>query len=379
MLNKASASRETIDLLLVDADQFGSDSLEVISDLRQEFGDTVGRVVMLTTARQRPDEEAARYAGVDGIYAKPVRPAKLFHVLTTALNPVNASQPHKRLFTKKERPTVTKSRARILVAEDNTVNQKVAMHMLSKLGYRCDLASNGQEAVDMLQQMPYDLVLMDCHMPEMDGYTATQLIRKREADGRQRTPILAMTANAMREDRARCLECGMDGFIPKPIALDELETVLDCWIPETVEQVEPVAAIVSFDDAPASTTSQATRTFASLDTSVLDGLRFLQDDGGGFIAGLVTTYVNDSRERIGVLRAALAQQDFAMIERAAHTIKGSSGNMGAVRMASISTALQTAGKAADLTTVMRLITELEVEFIRTRALLESSFLATNAA
>jgi two-component system sensor histidine kinase/response regulator len=379
LLNKASAQQETIDLLLLDADELNGDSLEVVSELRQEFRDTIGRVVMLTTARQKPDDEAARHAGVDGICTKPVRPAKLFHVLTTALNPGDASQQRKRLITKKERPTVTKTRARILVAEDNPVNQKVAMHMLSRLGYRCDLASNGQEAVAMLEQMPYDLVLMDCHMPEMDGYTATQLIREREADGRPRTPILAMTANAMREDRAHCLECGMDGFIPKPIALDELETVLDCWIPETVDVCEPVAVVAPFDAAPTAKASQATRMSASLDSSVLDGLRFLQDDGGGFIAGLVTTYVGDTAERIGVLRAALGQQDFAMIERAAHTIKGSSGNMGAIRMASISAALQAAGKATDLTTAMRLITELEVEFIRTRALMESSFLATNAA
>jgi signal transduction histidine kinase/DNA-binding response OmpR family regulator/HPt (histidine-containing phosphotransfer) domain-containing protein len=379
ILHSASVRQENIDLLLIDADQLGEDSLEVVSELRQTYRETIGRVVMLTAARQKPDAETARHAGVDAICIKPVRPTKLFHVLTTALHPGDASQQRKRHFVKKGRPAAAKARARILVAEDNPVNQKVAVHMLNKLGYRCDLASNGQEAVVMLQQMPYDLVLMDCHMPEMDGYTATQLIREREADGRKRTPILAMTANAMREDRAHCLECGMDGFIPKPIALEELETVLDCWIPDNVVMSEPAPAFALIDPPSVSTASHASRISPSLDNSVLEGLRFLQDDGGSFIAGLVTTYVHDTLERMGVLRAALGPQYFTMIERAAHTIKGSSGNMGATRMASISSALQNAGKLADLTTATRLITELEVEFIRTRALLESNFLAINAA
>jgi CheY-like chemotaxis protein len=300
------------------------------------------------------------------------------------------------------------------------------VHMLDKLGYRCDIASNGKEAVEMLDQMPYDLVLMDCQMPEMDGYTATQHIRARETSGEsgRHTPILAMTANAMREDRALCLDCGMDGFIPKPIALDELETALDCWLPEGGKLAAPVPVssvptgvivlpatvaaptdvgeeaealsdkTVVLSSAPTLTSVPAALptssilssspqgsmfSSSSLDVSVLDGLRYLQDDNGEFIAGLVTTYVADTAVRLGVLRTALVAHDFPTIDRAAHTIKGSSGNMGATRMASIGSALQQAGKVADLTTATRLITEMEVEFIRTRALLESTFLAINAA
>jgi len=381
MLREATARREPVDLVMIDASGLGGNLLQAARELRQEFGKAIGQIVLLTTARQKPKLELARQAGVDALFATPVRPTKLFDLLSSVLHADEVAQQRKRRLAKPERPVAAKARARILVAEDNPVNQKVAMHMLDKLGYRCDIASNGKEAVDMLAQMPYDLVLMDCQMPEMDGYTATQQIRARETGTERRTPILAMTANAMREDRALCLDCGMDGFIPKPIALDELETALDCWLPELGKSEAATASSGESrtSSLPSPVTHDTMAPSLSLDSSVLDGLRFLQDDNGEFIAGLVNTYLGDTSVRLGVLRNALSARDFPMIDRSAHTIKGSSGNMGATRMASISASLQHSGKAEDLTTTTRLVTELEVEFIRVRSLLESTFLAINAA
>ena len=395
-LRGAAARRDFIDLVVIDASRLEANPLQVARELREEFGALIGRIVLLTTVRQKPKMELARQAGIDALFATPVRPTKLFDLLSTVLQGDDVSQSRKRRIAKPERPAPVRSRARILVAEDNPVNQKVAVHMLDKLGYRCDIASNGKEAVEMLEQMPYDLVLMDCQMPEMDGYTATQRIREREAGTNRHTPILAMTANAMREDRALCLECGMDGFVPKPIALDELETALDCWLPVidkasdvTAQGEEPAPASISVSTSAVASTAAPFAAHQvvqdnmppslSLDVSVLDGLRSLQDDNGEFVAGLVNTYLRDTGERMGVLRTALTARDFTTIDRSAHTIKGSSGNMGATRMASISAALQQAGRGQDLTTATRLITELEVEFIRTRSLLESTFLATHAA
>lgn len=412
----ASARRgEVVDLLVADAELVSDEVLRTVQGLREEFGSTIGHVVLLSTTRQRPPVERLQQAGVDAVFTKPVRPMKLFDVLAAVLNPQGAlSQRKRRPQHRKERvPSPAKARARILMAEDNPVNQKVAAHMLDKLGYRCDIASNGQEAVTMLQQMSYDLVLMDCQMPEMDGYTATRLIRDREGQSRKHTPILAMTANAMREDRARCLDAGMDGFIPKPIAIDELETALECWIPDTAKSVpqegapaparpvlptvegEPGVAVVpatvvpkgltqSFAvalmaqfDAPAplsaSLSSAAAQRTASVDFSVLEALRSLQDDGDEFVAGLVTMYFSDTATRLGALRGALEGGEPQAFERAAHAIKGSSANIGAVRMAALSGELQGVGKGGDLSIAPPLVAELEAEFDRVRAALGGVF------
>jgi len=118
----------------------------------------------------------------------------------------------------------------LLLAEDNLVNQRVAMAVLKKLGLSADLASNGEEAVRACQSRRYDLVLMDCQMPEVDGFQATRRIRALEAPGKH-VPILAMTANAMEGDRERCLQAGMDDYLPKPVTFDALREVLARWLP----------------------------------------------------------------------------------------------------------------------------------------------------
>ena len=123
----------------------------------------------------------------------------------------------------------TKSK-RILIAEDNVVNQQITLRILEKLGYRADVVANGNEVLEALREIPYDLVLMDCQMPEMDGYEATQIIRTSDTINRKNILILAMTANAMKEDKERCLSVGMDGYVSKPVTSNKLASIIKTWL-----------------------------------------------------------------------------------------------------------------------------------------------------
>ena len=403
LLKGRAAAGERYDTIIVDLATLGADPLRSIRDLRREFPDVIRGVVALAQPRQKPSADMAAKAGIDATFALPVRPTRLLEVLGSVLHPDLAPKV-RRVAATATSGAPSKARARILVAEDNPVNQRVASHMLNKLGYRCDIASNGQEAVAMLSQLPYDLVLMDCQMPEMDGYSATRAIRQREDPEGRHTPIIAMTANAMREDRARCLDAGMDGFIPKPIALEELETAMECWIPsdskpgvETStpdasgylftaaarqrESEEPVAAtsfaadpalvaalVAQFDSQAGASGGQS-----SVDLSVLDNLAAMAEGGDDFVARLIGTFISDTSSRIVTLHAALDTDDLALIERTGHALKGSSGNMGATTMAALGAALQGAGHTHDVEGARTLIDEMEAEFMRVREVLDGAF------
>ncbi|MDQ2889578.1 MAG: response regulator [Gemmatimonadota bacterium] len=406
-LKRASATGTRYDAVLVDLAALGPDSLKCVRDLRREFNEAIGAVVALAMPRQKPKADMAREAGIDATFSLPVRPTRLLGVLSAVLHP-SLDLPARRQAPRRTGEVAAKARARILVAEDNPVNQRVATHMLKKLGYRCDIASNGKEAVDMLAQIPYDLVLMDCQMPEVDGYMATQRIRERENLEGRHTPIIAMTANAMREDRARCLGAGMDGFIPKPIALEELETAVDCWIAAEVklgaapivsqasgflfttvrnaERLHEAArldhgTLPSFPVDPALVaalaaqfaTDGADHDQASIDLSILDNLAGMAEDGDDFVTRLISTYTSDTTSRLMTLHVALDANDLVSIERTGHAIKGSSGNMGATVMASLGAALQGAGQKRDLVGAGVLVDQMETEFALVRAILERAF------
>src|SRR6266849_3947152 len=183
-------------------------------------------VVVLLTSAGRSERPVP---GVDVELVKPVRPSQLFDVLQSLM----ASRPghtKRRIHREGSGPPATRHRwARILVADDNAANLKVAVRMVERLGYRADVAGNGSEALHALDRVPYDAVLMDCQMPEMDGYEATREIRRAERDGRH-VPIIAMTASAMAGDRERCLAAGMDDYISKPVKLHIVAAVLERWL-----------------------------------------------------------------------------------------------------------------------------------------------------
>ena len=273
----------------------------------------------------------------------------------------------------------TGTRAHLLLAEDNPVNQKVAAAMLERLGYRVDLAANGREALDILSNgTPYAAVLMDVQMPEMDGYAATREIRRREESSAgpngpaSRLPIIAMTANAMEGDREAAIEVGMDDYVAKPVKPAELNDVLERWVTAPVEPADEAAANVASGMAD-SVANGNDLLEDPLDHDVLAGLRELgapQNGEPDILTELVDIFVEDAEPRLAALREAVASGDAEGIERAAHTLKGSAGNMGARRMSVIASDLQDAGTSGDLSTAASLLQNLEFEYDRVKPALE---------
>jgi signal transduction histidine kinase/CheY-like chemotaxis protein len=189
---------------------------------------TAVRLILLTSVSARGQGAEAQRAGCAATLTKPLHHTQLADCLATVLGTATSSAP--RLLTRAIlRQTLALARTRVLVAEDNVVNQRVAVRLLEKLGCRVDVVANGLEAIDAWRRIPYDCIFMDCHMPELDGYEATAVIRQQEAATGQHTPIIAVTANAMQGDQECCLASGMDAYLSKPVQAAALEAVLQHW------------------------------------------------------------------------------------------------------------------------------------------------------
>jgi CheY-like chemotaxis protein len=234
-LRAAQASGDPYDFALLDYQMPEMHGAELAAALIADAAIRRPVVVLLTSAGHLNDISSAERAAIDAFLTKPVRQSQLLKTLTTAWSKRNAAAavaaggPE---ASKAVRGAMRVARfenpPRTLIAEDNVVNQKVAVRMLEKLGLRADVAANGREAVDMFRMRPYDLIFMDCQMPEMDGYAATQEIRRLQAPG-QHPGIIAMTAEAMTGMREQCLSAGMDDYIAKPVKMESLLEAVEQW------------------------------------------------------------------------------------------------------------------------------------------------------
>jgi PAS domain S-box-containing protein len=236
----------------------------------------------------------------------------------------------------------------ILLAEDNPVNQRVATAMLEHLGYQVDLVTDGAQAVKAALQTPYAAVLMDCQMPILDGYEATGEIRRLQGVSRH-TPIIAVTASAMKSDQQRCLAAGMDDYLPKPLTLKALAAVMSRWVPGEAD-----AAVL---DRPA------------LNAEVVARLGGLGNPGEDLMGELGTLFLTDAATRIVELREAVAGDDACGVRESAHTLRGSSANLGATDLAGSCATMEKNAAAGNLTGSVALLEAVEVELERVRSAL----------
>ncbi|MGC3956519.1 MAG: response regulator [Verrucomicrobiota bacterium] len=227
LLKAAAAQHEPFDVVLLEAELTDTNAFRLAEEITQDtvLGGT--KLVLLSPFGRRSLAElsSSMRRGFSGLLPHPVRHPELLHTLAEAVG----YAPGDLAAEAAAALPPPAPGARILVAEDNAINQKVAMRLLQKLGYEVDLANNGRLALDQLAERPYSLVLMDCQMPELDGFEATREIRRREGLDRH-TPIIAMTAHAMQGDRERCLAAGMDDYLSKPVAVDQLQKAVAKWV-----------------------------------------------------------------------------------------------------------------------------------------------------
>ena len=326
----AAKEASPVDLMVIDASLSGA--LDLAEQLQQSLDTVMIAKVVIMPFGQRLDENVATRIGVSDFMARPIRNSSMRRCLRRGLG----LDPHTRRSqrikaTSKDATPATRGflkRPVVLVAEDNPVNQKVATRLLDRIGYRCDVVANGSEAVEALHRIDYAAVLMDCMMPVMDGYVATRAIRTIERDAAsRRTPIIAMTANAMAGERANCLAAGMDDYVTKPVSREELSLVLRRWIEPTDEEDSSTTLPVPEDEVDSGP--------PLLDPSLLQGLKAMEeDDDDQFVKEVVELFLEDGPLRLVALRAALDEGVGESLARAAHTLKGTAANLGAVSLQS---------------------------------------------
>ena len=374
-LRAAAAARVPYNLALLDMQMPEMDGLTLARTIKADPAIAATRLVILTSLGNSMTAEELRADGIDAYLIKPVKQSRLYECVLEVMGKTLTA------------PTVTKAvrsgpapvqaitlphllKARILLAEDNAVNQMVALGQLERLGCKAVAVANGFEVLAALEQIPYDIVFMDCQMPDMDGYEATRAIRQREqmaaAAGNARPPvfIIAMTANAMQGDREKCLAAGMDEYVSKPVRPAELKTVLERWTPTTLviaPEAAP-AAPLNPEASPASTGGQAAVDFELLQ-EMSCGDRQQE-------SALIAIYLEQSREMLSQLGEAVAAGDCRQVKNFAHKFAGASASCGTVTLTPLLHELEHMGGMEKLKGAGDVFQQVERELERARKWLE---------
>ncbi len=350
-LRQAHENADPFELVLLDMQMPGMDGVSALREITRDpqVGDVP--VVILTSMGRRGDAARLKELGAAGYLLKPVRQQQLFDALMAVIGArrAHAAPPRGTPPALVTRHTISERKrraARVLLAEDNAVNQKLALILLTRAGYPVDAVSTGREAVEAVRQGRYNLILMDVQMPEMDGFEAARQIRALEGAERH-TPIIAMTAHAMKGDRERCLAAGMDDYISKPLNAEEFFETLERWTQRQQDGGDPSAAedeTHRLDSA--LNLKQALPRFG-------DDMAFFRDMLGEFLSHL--------DEELPKLSNALEERRFAALAKYARNLRGVAGNFAAVRLMEAAHRLEAAANASDLPACREILREITPE------------------
>ncbi len=338
---------QDFDVVLMDCRMPGLDGFAATREIRRlekDRGDLRVPIVAVTANALTGDRERCLAAGMDDYLSKPFSLQTLGAALAANANSNAAT-----------------SKGSVLIVEDNPVNQQVTQAMVRELGYTAQIVGDGEQALQAMQSADFDIVLMDCHMPVLNGYDATRKIRRREeeasADG-QRVPIIAVTADLMQSNRQRCLACGMDDYVTKPFTEEQLRLVIARWLGQEDVADQPPVGI----DQDGFSSLTETTTLASIDRLALEEIFQLDSSPGkNIVREIVVSYCALSTKLILQLRAAVAEHDTEQVELLAHSLKGSSGQVGAVLLAALCEQIVSGARNDDLSNAPSLCERAAVE------------------
>jgi PAS domain S-box-containing protein len=347
-MQRAKGMGRTFPLIILDAQMPGMDGFTVVEKLKQDPTLAGSAIMMLTSAGQRGDAARCRELGISAYLVKPIRQSELLEAILLLLGPPSQRKEHPDLVT---RHTIREARRklRILVAEDNAINRELVARLLQKHGHTVMAVTTGREAVDLLDKdaANCDIVLMDVEMPDMDGFQATAIIREKEKISGKHTPIIAMTAYAMKGDRERCLAAGMDGYVPKPIRHQDLFDTIQTLVmnmPNIPTHAPPQEPSVEVLDE------------ALLVSRVDSDPQLLRD--------LVDLFLEECPRLVDEIRVALDRKDAKAVERGAHSLKGCTSNLAAKMASEAALKLERLAHAGDLVRAESVLQELECQLVR---------------
>ncbi|MBN2428641.1 MAG: response regulator [Deltaproteobacteria bacterium] len=349
---KETCKNDPFSLVILDEQMPETNGLQLAFRIRENTQLANIPLILLSSSGITATSEEIKRAAIKACHSKPMRQSELRQSVAKLLSPLPESDKMVPAEENQPQDTGVPSGIRILVAEDNPVNQEVILNILNFYGCETDLAENGRMAMDAWQKNPYDLILMDCQMPEMDGYEVTEVIRREEQKTGTHIPVIALTAHALKGDREKCLAAGMDDFLSKPFKRQQLLDILKQWVggEKTVKattsanadnrQIEPI-----------------------IDANALENIRSLESrDNPGILKKVIGIYLQEAPEIIQTLRRAIADEDAETVHQKAHYFKSSCANLGAFNLSDLCRKLEFMAKEGTLETASGVLDKIASDF-----------------
>ena len=367
-LRQASSAKDPYQVAIVDLVMPGMSGTELATKIQADATIADTTLILLTASDRKIPVDQASKLGFKAYLGKPVKQGYLLDVLLRAagLDDTNPKEGDLRLPAPDSR---FDRFGLILLVEDHPANQMVAQLQLKELGLSAHVANNGKEALEAVAKTVYDVILMDCQMPEMDGYEATGAIRKAEALTGIHTPIIAMTAHAMEHARNTCLAAGMDDYLSKPVELEELQVILERWLPKARRNDSSSAPKLNEQTTTSQTSGLTSTTDAAREAQKTYLSQFSNRYGRESLEGLMSVFVSETLLTVTALRQAVSDQNALLVQNAAHKLAGSCAVIRANEMSELSKRLETSASQCDWALSQGLADQIESAFERAKKII----------